>query len=336
MASVPVFAFFGPSGTFTEMALDAMLDGGRVPAHLLTGGPVTRVAANSPAATLEMVRSGEADFACVPIESSVEGSVPATMDALVPQSAAQRVQAFAEVSLDIAFTIAARTAVDADAVTTIAAYPVAAAQVRRSIGELYPRAEFVPATSNAGAALDAAAGRVSACLTTAAAAGLADLVTLASDVADSRDAVTRFLLFGRPRALPEPTGADRTALILDLANRPGSLVDALNEFALRGVDLSRIESRPLGAGTAGQYRFFLDCLGHAHDAAVGEALRALHRTAKRVVFLGSWPVDRGGPTVVPDHAESLRWYTGLLDGASDPSAGDSLLSDPIRSDQGRD
>jgi prephenate dehydratase len=305
---VPVFAYFGPAGTFTEMALDEIL--ARAP-HDET---VEKSPLASPLAVIAAVRSGTADFGCVPIESSLEGAVPATMDALVPHDGQRRVQAYAEVSLDIAFTIAARTPISDDAVRTIAAYPVASAQVRRSVGERFGNAEFVIATSNAGAAADVAAGRADAAVTTAAAARLHDLTPIAEHVADSDDAVTRFLLIGPPGRPTPATGTDRTSVILDLPNVPGSLVTAMNEFATRGVDLTRIESRPRGAGAPGQYRFYLDACGHIDDAAVGEALRALHRGSERVVYLGSWPIDRGIPDVPPDHSESHDWFARLLEG----------------------
>lgn len=306
-----VFAYFGPAGTFTEMALTSLLERPAVGVD----GPATTVPANSPAAAIAQVRSGEADYACVPIESSLEGSVPATMDALVPGDGEHRVQVYAEATLDIAFTIGAREALPADQVRSIAAYPVAAAQVRERIGELFPHAEFVPASSNSAAAQDVSLGKADAAVTTPIATDLHRLVPIAENLADSPDAHTRFLLIGRAGRPTPRTGADRTSVILDLPNRPGSLVAAMTEFASRGVDLTRIESRPRRQGAPGQYRFFLDAAGHIDDAAVGEALRALHRAAERVVFLGSWPVDRNNGASSPvDHSESIDWFTALTQG----------------------
>lgn len=308
---MPVFAYFGPAGTFTESALNRLLERGAVPGT----DDARTVPADSPGAAIALVRAGEADYACVPIDSSLEGSVPATMDALVPRDGAGRVQVYAEVALDIAFTIAARTELPADRVRTIAAYPVASAQVRTSVARLFPHAEFRPASSNSGAAEDVAAGRADAAVTTPIAARMHALEPLAERVADADDAVTRFLLLGRPGPPPPRTGADRTSVILDLANEAGSLVSAMTEFSDRGVDLTRIESRPRGAGAVGQYRFYLDAVGHLDDDAVSEALRALHRGVERVVYLGSWPMDRaGGAAPPPDHAESFRWLTALAQG----------------------
>ena len=281
---MPVLAYFGPAGTFTEMALEQLLERGAVPAS----DGAERRPADSPAAAITMVRDGEADFACVPIESSLEGSVPATMDALVPGKGQPNVQAYAEVALKISFTIAAREPTDPARITTIAAYPVASAQVRRSVEKLFPNASFVPASSNAAAAQDVADGHADAAVTTPIAAQLHGLVPLAENVIDTDGAVTRFLLIGPEGPPTARTGGDRTSVVLDLANVPGSLVKALGEFASRGVDLSRIESRPRGAG---QYRFYLDATGHVDDADVSDVLKALGDSVERVLFLGSWPVD---------------------------------------------
>ncbi len=314
---MPVFAYFGPAGTFTEMALDRLVE-------RLVDGPVAaedRIAAANPAAAIELVRSGVADFACVPIESSLEGSVPATMDALVPALPGARVQVLAEVILDIAFSIAAREAVDSDEVSTIAAYPVASAQVRTSVEKLYPGAQFLLSSSNAAAAQDVRDGKADAAVTTPLAARINGLVPIAENVSDAPDAVTRFLLVGRPTTPPARTGSDRTAVILDLADQPGSLMAAMNEFATRGVDLTRIESRPRRGVAAdpsvGKYWFFLDAVGHIDDDAVGEALRALYRRCAQIVYLGSWPADRGTGTPPPDQADSFVWFDAIRAGEDD-------------------
>ncbi|SIS21335.1 prephenate dehydratase [Williamsia sterculiae] len=303
-------AFFGPSGTFTEMALDRVL-GDRLPAQ---SGPVIAVDAEkittgSPEKALSLVRSGDADYACVPMESSVEGSVPSTMDAL---PVGPRLQIYAECVLDIVFTVAAASSIPVESVRTIAAYPVAARQVRRSVEELFPDATFVPADSNAAAAQDVADGRADAAVTTALAAEISGLTALADGVADAADAATRFVLVGRPGPVPRRTGADRTSVILDLPNQPGSLVRAMLQFADRGIDLTRIESRP--AAQAGEYYFYLDAVGHIDDAAVAEALAALHRQARDVTYLGSWPAERPGGSPPPDHRPELDWLDALRRG----------------------
>lgn len=306
---VPRIAYFGPTGTFTEMALDRFEELGALDVLAAGGGAFERVAAPSPPAALQALRSGDVVAAVVPIESSVEGSVPPTMDAL---ALGPRLQIIAEVELDIAFTVVTRPGVTRDQVKTIGAYPVAAGQVRRWIDDHLPGVEVVTASSNAGAAEDVAAGKVDAAVSTALAGRRLDLAVLADNVADFEGARTRFVLVTRPRPVPARTGVDRTSIVLQLPNEPGSLLRAMTEFATRGIDLSRIESRPTRK-EYGTYFFHLDCVGHIDDPLVAEALQGLHRFVQ-VRFLGSWPaVSEHGVPPVSDE-EDAQWLNRLRRG----------------------
>ena len=120
------------------------------------------------------------------------------------------------------------------------------------------------------------------------AAELFGLQVHATDVADSATARTRFVLVAQQTALPAATGADRTAVVLRTPNMPGALVGVLQEFAARGVDMSRIESRPTRI-EPNTYNFFIDLVGHAEDPAVAAALKAVEAKADSMLFLGSWP-----------------------------------------------
>src|SRR4051812_34226844 len=248
---------------------------------------VTPVPTESTPAALAAVRSGDADYACVPIENSIEGSVLQTMDNL---AIGTPVQIFAELTLDVSFTIVVRPGTPAADVATVAAFPVAAAQVRHWLSEHLPKAHVVPANSNAAAADDVSHGRADAGVSTALAAERYGLTALATDVVDEPNARTRFVLVGPPGPPPGRTGADRTSVVLRLDNVPGALVSALTEFAIRGIDLTRIESRPTRR-ELGTYIFFLDCVGHIEDDVVAEALKALHDRCTDVRYLGSWPRD---------------------------------------------
>jgi prephenate dehydratase len=276
-------AYLGPEGTFTEAALSGMVAADLVPSH-----DVEPLAAGSPSAALQMVRDGEADYACVPIENSIEGSVLPTLDSLAMGSP---LQVFAEFTLDIAFTIAVRQGAGEPAL--IAAFPVARAQVAKWAAKNLPRARFQAADSNAAAAVDVAEGRADAAVTTALAAQHYGLATLATDVIDEPNARTRFVLAGQPDSPPPRTGADRTSVVLRLDNVPGALASALTEFAKRGIDLTRIESRPTRV-ELGTYIFFLDCAGHVDDEGVAAALEALQRRCADVRNLGSWPTGSAG------------------------------------------
>ncbi len=300
---MPRIAYLGPEGTFTEAALLAMVAAEMVP--LTEFEPF---AAGSPSAALEMVRAGDADYACVPIENSIEGSVLPTLDSLATGSL---VQVFAEFTLDIAFTIAVRSGVAEPA--SIAAYPVARAQVARWVAKNLPKARFQAADSNAAAAVDVAEGRADAAVTTELATRRYGLTALATDVVDEPNARTRFVLAGQPGPPPDRTGADRTSVVLRLDNVPGALVSAMTEFAIRDIDLTRIESRPTRI-ELGTYIFFLDCVGHIDDDAVAEALKALHRRCVDVRYLGSWPTGAGGGAAQPRLDEASRWLMHLREG----------------------
>ncbi|MHA3018781.1 prephenate dehydratase [Mycobacterium sp. BMJ-28] len=305
---MPRIAYLGPEGTFTEAALLQMAAGGMVPG----GAEVTPVPHDSPAAALEAVRAGDADYACVPFENSIEGSVLPTLDGLAAGSA---LQIYAEHTLDVAFSIVTRAGVAAADISTVAAFPVAAAQVRRWLAAELPHAEVVPARSNAAAAADVAGGRADAGVSTALAAERYGLAVLAADVVDEPNARTRFVLAGPPGPPPARTGADRTSVVLSLANVPGALVSAMTEFAVRDIDLTRIESRPTRT-ELGTYKFFLDCVGHIGDDAVAEALKALHRRCADVRYLGSWPTGAAAGSVPPSEAsrEAAEWLTALWQG----------------------
>ncbi|WP_328407907.1 prephenate dehydratase [Nocardia sp. NBC_00403] len=303
---MPRIAYFGPSGTFTEMAL-AKLESSEA-----FDGPVERVAAPSQGAALDLIRSGDVDGAVVPIESSVEGSISATLDSL---AIGPRLQIVAETELEVTFTILAKSGTRLADVRTLAAYPVAAAQVRVWVSRNLPNAQPYTSASNAAAAEDVAAGHADAAVSTALAGERLGLTAVASGVADHEHAITRFVLVTKPRVAPRATGADRTSIVLELSNEPGSLMRAFAEFATRGIDLTRIESRPTRTGF-GTYRFYLDCVGHIDDAAVAEALKALHRTA-RIRFLGSWAATSATGTPPPSDEAAAEWLTQLRKGVAD-------------------
>ena len=269
-------AFLGPAGTFTEAALQAFAP---------RFEEVEPQPVDSPSAALRAVREGQADFACVAIENSVDGAVTATYDALVEGTP---VQIYWEVDLPVSFSIVTRPGTQPCAIETFSTHPVAYQQVRGWLRDHLPAVEYVPASSNGAAAAAVARGEVDAAAAPARAAELLELDTLASGVADVPDATTRFVLVG-PAGRPTPrTGQDRTSVIFTLPNEPGSLVGALEEFAHRGVDLSRIESRPTRQGL-GTYRFHADLIGHIDDQPVAEALRALWLRTEDLSFVGSWP-----------------------------------------------
>jgi prephenate dehydratase len=272
------FAYLGPEGTFAEAAL----------AHLTRSAGLNEGVAQpqpSVAAALAAVRSGEVRAALVPLENSVEGSVPATMDGLVD---GEPLVVTREVFLPVGFVLAVRPGTTPADVRSVASHPHALAQCRARIAEVLPGAYVVPTASTADAARRVAAGEHDAAVCAAIAAERYELDALVADLADHPGAVTRFVLVQRPGPLPEPTGADKTTVSAVVPDRTGALLDLLAEFAVRGISLTRIESRPTRE-RLGVYSFSIDCEGHVADARVGDALAALHRLSADLRFLGSYP-----------------------------------------------
>jgi prephenate dehydratase len=303
--SVAAIAYLGPEGTFTEAALLQMIDAGMVPQH--GADQVRPTPVETTTAALDAVRDGAAGYACVPIENSIDGSVMPTLDSL---AIGAPLQIFAELTLQVAFSIVVQPGRTAADVRTLAAFPVAAAQVRRWLAAELPNVELRPANSNADAAQQVVDGAVDAAVSSPLAAIKRGLSTLADGVVDEANACTRFVLVGLPGPPPARTGADRTSVVLRIANTPSALVSALAEFGIRGIDLTRIESRPTRT-ELGTYVFFLDCVGHIDDDAVGEALKALHRRCTDVRYLGSWPTGGLVGAPPPQLDEASRWLARI-------------------------
>lgn len=286
------FAYLGPEGTFAEAALGSAV----------ATGEGTRTPRPSVPATLAAVRSGDADAGLVPLENSVEGSVPATMDGLADGDPLIITR---EVFLDVTFVLAVRPGTTMADVRSVASHPHALAQTAGRLAELLPDLVPLPVGSTAGAAESVAAGQFDAAVCAPIAAERYGLVPLVSDLADNPGAVTRFVLVSRPGPLPAPTGNDKTSLVAVVTDRTGALLDVLREFAVRGISLTRIESRPLRE-RLWVYSFSLDCEGHIADRRVGEALAALHRVCEDVRFLGSYPRADGRQNreVAPESADA--------------------------------
>lgn len=309
--AAPRYAYLGPEGTFTEAALLTWLG----------GSPAEPVPCATVAAALEAVRSGDVEGAMVPLENSVEGSVTATLDAL---ASGQPLVIHAEVLVPVAFSLLARPGATLAGVRRVTTHPHAEAQCRRWLRDTLPDAVVLPAASTAAAA--AAVADPGAGFDAAIAAPLAGqvygLVSLATDVGDSAAAETRFVLVGRPRP-PEPSsGADKTSLVLYIGeDHPGALLEILTEFAVRGVNLTRIESRPTGGGI-GDYFFSIDIEGHVDDARIGEALMGLRRVCADIRYLGSYPrIDGRRPQLrrgVTDREfrEAQAWLARIREGRS--------------------
>ena len=279
-----VYSYLGPAGTFTEAALTPILKPGdkAVPAVNVT-------------AALDAVRSGSAEYAIVPIENSVEGVVARTLDEL---ASGEPLLITGESILAVSFALMVKPGVKISDIKKLATHPHAEAQCREYIAKNIPGAEVIMTASTAAGAEAVAKGEADGALAAAVAAKNFDLQVIAEDVGDRQAAVTRFVTVSRPGKIAAPTGSDRSSLVVFIdADHSGALLEILTEFAVRGVNLTFIQSRPNGV-ELGQYHFIIDVEGHIEDARVGDTLKALYRICADVRFLGSYArADKVLPTL---------------------------------------
>ena len=316
------FSYLGPRGTFCEMALHAWL-GLPTTVEQGVGADAEEVPYGSVALALAALRAGEVDAAMVPIENSVEGGVSATLDAL---SVGDELVIIGEVLVPVTFVLAATDRLPLNEIRAVGTHSHAWAQVRGWMDAHLPDATYVPTLSTAAAAagLDAAATEPTpyqASVSAPVAATNHGLTVLATDIGDNPGAVTRFVLVARPGRTPAPSGRDKTSVVLfQRDDHPGGLLELLEQFATRGVNMTRLESRPTGAAM-GSYCFTIDFEGHVADERVGETLMGLRRVCAEVRFLGSYPRADGTPTpprvgtAEADFVAAREWLTLLRTGA---------------------
>ena len=304
----PVYSYLGPIGTFTWEALRQVPE---------AAGATWRSVSNVGEA-LDDVTTGRSIGAMIAIENSVEGGVSATQDAL---ATVPGLRIIGEYLVPVNFVLVARPGVRLEDVRVVSAHPVAYAQCRHYLETALPDHGHIPAPSNVAAA----AGLLENELAQAAVAppGITDhhaLEVLAEQIGDNPNAVTRFALVSRSLAIPERTGADKTSIIAELPDdAPGRLLEMLEQFATRGVNMSLLESRPIG-DALGRYRFVIDLDGHIHDERVADALLGLRRFSPKVIFLGSYPrADKRQVEFVQEYgdevfADARDWLRGILSG----------------------
>jgi prephenate dehydratase len=305
------YGFLGPDGTFAHAAARRLAG--------VESGEVSLVPLPGVTQAIDAVRAGAVDGALVPLENSVEGGVPATLDELVSDPP---LIITAEVFLPVVFDLLVRPGAELMNVKTLATHPHAEAQVRRYLMTELPAATVTMVSSTAGGARLVANGEFDAAVAPPIAGELYGLEVAAHDIADRPGAVTRFVLLTPPAPPAPPTGNDRTSLVTFLSeNRSGALIELLSELSTRGVNLTRLESRPTKA-SLGEYCFFIDCEGHIADARVGDALAALHRVCADVRYLGSYRRTDGeqGPVLEgrSDRAfvDAARWLAAIRSGGT--------------------
>lgn len=262
-------AYFGPEGTYTHAAA------------LKHFGHASQL---SPRATIDLVfhevEAGHVNYGVVPVENSTEGVVSHTLDRFM----ASPLQIVGEVELPVRHQLLGTGALDE--VRKVYAHQQSLGQCRSWLGLHLPTVAKEAVVSNAEAAKLAAAEPGTAAIASEAAAEIYGLPVLAADIQDSAANTTRFLIIGQQS--PPPSGEDKTSLVTSLSNRPGGLFKLLEPFAQRGVDMTRIESRPSRQGMW-EYVFFIDILGHAEDPVVRQALAEVQTRASLLKILGSYP-----------------------------------------------
>ncbi len=229
----------------------------------------------------------------------------------------------AEVFVQVEFALLVRPGTRREDIRSVATHPHGEAQVRSWLRANLPDARVDLTNSTAAAAAAVAEGTYDGAISAPIAGQVYGLETFAAGIGDTEGAITRFVLLTRPAPPPPSTGADRTSLVAFIrANHTGALLEVLTEFAIRGINLTRIESRPTKA-LMGQYCFFIDAEGHIADTRVGEALAALHRICSDLRYLGSYPrTDDGDGTSAPqgrrdaDFDAAAEWLAQLRQNGS--------------------
>ncbi len=301
MPGKPRVGYLGPEGTFSEEALLASA----------SAGAVEPVPLGTIYDTIMALRRGEVDWAVVPIENSLEGSISVTLDLLAGE--ASDVEIVGEALLRISHSLIAGEPLELQEIDTVLTHPQVPGQCARFLRRELAHAQIVPASSTAEAVRTVASDRRSAdsphgraALGTLLAAEIYGGTVLREGVEDRDDNETRFVWLARAQPGAEESGRGapplraiaseerKTSLVFwgPGAERPGWLVRCLDEFARREINLTKIESRPR-PGRLGSYMFFADLGGHPGDPAVAEAIAGVRALCEQVRVLGSYPAGEG-------------------------------------------
>ncbi len=265
-------AYLGPEATFTHLA-----------ARQQFGAAADYLAAASIAEVFHDVESGRADLGVVPVENSTEGMVAHTLDLLADSS----LHICAEISLPVRHNLLAREGTSMGAIRRILSHAQSLAQCRRWLAEQLPGVPTEAEASNARAAERARSEEGVAAIAGEAAAGTYGLAVLARAINDEPGNLTRFVVLAA-HDTAQPSGDDKTSILFSVRDEVGILSRMLKPFAAHGIDLIKIESRPL-RGRPWEYVFFLDLKGHRRERRVQQALADVERGATRLRVLGSYP-----------------------------------------------
>ena len=275
-------AYLGPPGTFTEEALLTQPDLAAAKHKLCRSIPEV----------LESAAEGQVDLGFTAIENSIEGTVNVALDALIFEHdlLIQR-----EVVIDVRLHLLGLAGASLETIQRVISFPVATAQCRRYLTDNLPHAEEVAANSTAAAARDLSISKdaASAAIGTILSQHIYGLELLATDIEDHPENQTRFVAVSHT-GVPAPTGHDKTSIVVfQRADRSGSLMGILAEFAARSINLTKLESRPTKKAL-GDYCFLIDLEGHVADQLVADCLTSIVAKHGEVKFLGSYPTNIRG------------------------------------------
>lgn len=223
----------------------------------------------------------EVDCSIIPIENSLEGSVALTLDLLMEQ----QLKITGEVIVQIKHHLLSKGRLQD--IKIILSHPQALSQCRKYIKKNFKNVEVRSALSTSHAAKLASESKHIAAIASRESARIYGLQILDEDIQDVNENFTRFIVIGR--TTPPATGNDKTSLIVYLEkNRPGALYEILGEFANKGIDLTKIESRPTKK-VLGDYLFYIDLKGHIEDKIIKDTLERVKSKVGMLKILGSYP-----------------------------------------------
>lgn len=272
------YAFLGPVGTFSDMAVRALVERGTLDADY------EALPCDSLPEVFEAVERGKADYGVVPIENSLEGSVTAVLDAFAFTS---RAEILGEIAIDIHQALLLHPDASLDDVTTIASHTQGHGQCRRWINQNLPGRNLRLASSTAAAAQMAANDKEVAAIASPLAAELFGISVYEEAIEDNLSSQTRFVIIGKGPVAHDGPGKSTLALFMH-ADRPGTLQMILSELFYAGVNLTMVQSRPTKR-ELGDYMFFMDVDGYADEPNIQVALNCLRMKMREVKVIGSYP-----------------------------------------------
>lgn len=266
-----VVAYLGPEATYTHQA--AMKKFGAS----LTYRPFPTIPD-----VFAAVEKGEADYGVIPVENSTEGAVIHSLDMLVESE----LKIVAQVYLEIAHNLVSPSPIGE--IATVYSKDQALWQCRRWLQMNLPNAELREATSTARAVQIVKEVPGAAAVAGSLAAEIHGVPIQAANIQDKSDNITRFFVIGKNASGPVRNGENKSSFVISISDEVGALHQAIAPFAARGINLTKIESRP-SRRKAWDYYFFIDALGHYEDPEVREALAEVRKFCPLVKWLGSYP-----------------------------------------------